>query len=304
MSTLLLHHFDASPFAEKIRLVMGLKKLAWRSVQIPMVMPKPDLTALTGGYRKTPVLQIGAEIHCDTRHIARVLEAHRPEPSLFPDGGAGLPLALSHWSDGAFFMPGAALAMAENDQIPPEVIEDRKAFFGFTDFEALRADRAHLYGQVLANAALIEEQLADGRPFLLGEAPGWADITACFVVWMLRANVAPAERYLRALARMAQWEARVRAFGHGERTETSAQEALAVARDAAPAPGDGVDAADPLGFAAGDEVVVEPADYGVVPVRGALITLDRHRITVRRTDPRVGEVNVHFPRAGYRVRRP
>lgn len=303
MSTLILHHFDASPFAEKIRLVMGLKNLAWRSVQIPMVMPKPDLTALTGGYRKTPVLQIGAEIHCDTRHIARVLEAHRPEPSLFPDGGAGVPIALSHWSDNAFFMPGAALAMAENDQIPQQVIEDRKAFFGFTDFEALRADRAHLYGQVVAHAALLEEQLADGRPFLLGAAPGWVDITACFVVWMLRANVPPAERYLRPFERMAQWEARVRALGHGERVETSAAEAIAIARDTAPAAGNGVCAADPLGLAAGEAVVVEPVDYGVVPVRGTLITLDRHCITVRRNDPRVGEVNVHFPRAGYRVRR-
>jgi hypothetical protein len=59
---LILHHFDLSPYAEKVRTLLGLKALAWRSVQIPMVMPKPDLIALTGGYRKTPVLQIGADI--------------------------------------------------------------------------------------------------------------------------------------------------------------------------------------------------------------------------------------------------
>ena len=50
MSELILHHYDLSPYAEKIRLIMGYKGLAWKSVQIPMVMPKPDLTCLTGGY--------------------------------------------------------------------------------------------------------------------------------------------------------------------------------------------------------------------------------------------------------------
>src|SRR6185369_1531695 len=74
MAELILHHYDISPYAEKVRLIMGLKRLAWRSVQIPVVMPKPDLTALTGGYRLTPVLQIGADIYCDTRTIARRLE--------------------------------------------------------------------------------------------------------------------------------------------------------------------------------------------------------------------------------------
>ena len=48
---LILHHYDMSPYAEKVRLMMGVKSLAWRSVQMPIVMPKPDLTELTGGYR-------------------------------------------------------------------------------------------------------------------------------------------------------------------------------------------------------------------------------------------------------------
>ncbi|MEI6459953.1 MAG: glutathione S-transferase N-terminal domain-containing protein, partial [Pseudomonadota bacterium] len=97
MSDLILHHFDLSPFAEKVRLMLGLKQLSWRSVEIPMVMPKPDLVALTGGYRKTPVLQIGADVYCDTRLIARELERRYPSPSLFPHGGGALVEALSAW---------------------------------------------------------------------------------------------------------------------------------------------------------------------------------------------------------------
>ena len=50
----------------------------WRSVTVPMVAPKPDLTALTGGYRKVPVMQIGADVYCDTRLIAEVIDEQLP----------------------------------------------------------------------------------------------------------------------------------------------------------------------------------------------------------------------------------
>ena len=49
---IILHHYDTSPYSEKVRLGLGLKGLAWASVEIPVIMPKPDLTALTGGYRE------------------------------------------------------------------------------------------------------------------------------------------------------------------------------------------------------------------------------------------------------------
>ena len=106
MADIILHHFDSSPFAEKVRLALGLKGLEWCSVEIPMVMPKPALTALTGGYRKTPVMQIGADIYCDTQCIALALEQYYPQPTLFPAHSQGLALALSQWSDAAFFQPG------------------------------------------------------------------------------------------------------------------------------------------------------------------------------------------------------
>jgi hypothetical protein len=82
--TLILHHYPTSPFSEKVRLVLGFKQLAWKSVIIPSVMPKPDVVALTGGYRKTPFLQVGADIYCDTALICDVLEHMQPEPALYP----------------------------------------------------------------------------------------------------------------------------------------------------------------------------------------------------------------------------
>jgi len=89
MQQLILHHYPMSPFAEKIRLILGYKGLRWSSVLIPNIMPKPDVTALTGGYRKTPILQIGADIYCDTALIADVIEERHPQPTLYPGGTAG-----------------------------------------------------------------------------------------------------------------------------------------------------------------------------------------------------------------------
>src|SRR6201996_6242988 len=83
-SPIILHHFDQSPFSEKIRLIFGLKKLAWTSVRISRIMPRPDLMPMTGGYRRTPVMQIGADIYCDTQCIMRELERRFPQPSLLP----------------------------------------------------------------------------------------------------------------------------------------------------------------------------------------------------------------------------
>ena len=307
MPDLILHHFDWSPFAEKARLALGLKGLTWHSVQIPMIMPRPDLMPLTGGYRKTPTLQIGADVYCDTRMIARELEQRFPTPSLFPDGDAGLALALSHWSDTSFYEPGAALSMGINKDVPAAVIADRKQVLSFIDFDRLSSDAPHLLSQFRANAQLMEQQLSDGRTFLLGGTPGWADINAYFPVWMARIFIPEAAEVFAPFARLANWEARVEAIGHGTQLEMESTAALEVARAATPLGGSGVDLADPLAkslrLAVGEPVSVAPADYAKVPVVGKLVTLQIHEVAIRREDPRVGGVVTHFPRIGYRVER-
>ena len=102
MADLILHHYPMSPFAEKVRLMLGYKQLPWRSVITPNMMPKPDLTPLTGGYRRIPVLQIGADVYCDTALCARVIEALQPAPTLYP-ASAPLAPAAAAWADANLF---------------------------------------------------------------------------------------------------------------------------------------------------------------------------------------------------------
>src|ERR1700754_5213131 len=95
MTEVILHHYLTSPYAEKVRKALGIKRLAWRSVTIPVIMPKPDLMPLTGGYRKTPVRRIGADIYCGTQLMRREVERPLAEPSLSPGSDAQRVTALS-----------------------------------------------------------------------------------------------------------------------------------------------------------------------------------------------------------------
>jgi glutathione S-transferase len=264
-------------------------------------MPKPDLTALTGGYRKTPVMQIGADIYCDTQRIACELEQRFPDRPLFPEGSKGLCLALANWSDGAFFRPGAGLSMGTNSDLPEAILKDRSAFFSFMDFASLGSELPHLRAQFGAQAQLLDTMLADGREYLFGSKPSWADILGYFPVWMCRGNIRGGEALLASFPHLLDWEPRIAALGHGKRQELDAASALALAREAQSVAEVLVMEEAMPGVAAGMWVSVTPEDYGAVPVVGELVRLTHEEVAIRRTDARAGEVVVHFPRSGYRV---
>ena len=88
-------------------------------------------------------------------------------------------------------------------------------------------------------------------------------------------------------------------IGHGERTEIAAADAIATANASEPTTETHVDPNEPNGYKAGDRITVMPEDYGLDPVAGELVYSDPYEIAIRRSDPRTGEVVVHFPRQGY-----
>ncbi|MEL6302381.1 MAG: glutathione S-transferase family protein [Pseudomonadota bacterium] len=301
MPDFILHHHDPSPFAEKIRLVFGLKDIHWGSVQIPMIMPKPDLTALTGGYRKTPVVQCGADVYIDSLLIAQEIDARVPSPTLFPNGPRGMTLALGRWSDKAFFEPGAALSMGENPQVPDAVIEDRKNFFNFMDFNKLAESLPAARFQLQAQLAILESAFGE-TPYLDGQAPGYTDVLGWFPVWMVRNNVPSAESLLAPFPKIAEWSARVTEIGHGRREDIVADVAINIAADTQP-DDDGSVADNPFAVVKGDQVAVFADDYGKDEMTGELLHLDHHRIKIRRQDERAGALNLHAPASGFLVKK-
>lgn len=301
MNSVILHHFDASPFAEKVRVALGMKGIAWESVLIPMVMPKPNLTALTGGYRKTPVMQIGADVYCDTARIALELEARFPTPSLFPSGCHAQALAIATWADQCLFQPGAGLSMGTNMDLPEDILADRFAFFDFLEREKLPEQLPHFFSQFHANLCRVDRMLADGRQWLLGESPSWADASVYASVWMCRGNIRDPEALLGGLDSLVAWEQRVLAIGHGQPSELPAESALDVARTHSSAAEQGIGSAVWPNIAPGTEVVITPDDYGAVPVHGTLLRHTASELVITRSDARAGSVAVHFPRIGYQL---
>ena len=304
MNEIILHHYPTSPYAEKIRLAFGLKRLAWRSVIIPMIMPKPDLMPLTGGYRKTPVMQIGADIYCDTQCIVRELERRSPEPSFYRGTDAGTANAFAFWSERNMFQPAVGVAFTNrNDDLPPGFMEDRSKMAGReVNVERMKAAVPFMIDQLRAQLDWYETMLGDGRPFLLGAHATLADLGAYHPCWFMRRNtdtpVAPLTEFPRVIA----WMERVRAIGQGTPTTMTSQEALAIAKDARPQSLSSQDLHDPLRRRIGDVVDVTPDDTGRDPVRGELVSSSREEIVIRRVDDQVGEVHVHFPRAGFVVK--
>src|ERR1700745_2172452 len=165
---IILHYFDQSPFSEKIRLIFGLKNIAWTSVRISRIMPRPDLMPLTGGYRRTPVMQVGADIYCDTQCIMRELERRFPEPSLLPNGYQGLAWGSAMWTDRPFFQNTVNLVFGSlADRVAADFIEDRERLRGAKfDVGAMTAAIPQMRDQFRAHLQWIDAQLGDGRSFI------------------------------------------------------------------------------------------------------------------------------------------
>lgn len=303
LAPIILHQYDFSPFSEKVRLAFGVKGMEWHAVDVPIAMPKPDLMPLTNGYRRAPVLQIGADIYCDTLLILREIERRRPEPSLYPGGQHGLAHALSYWVERSTFVPAAALATSViGDQLPTEFIEERKAFMN-QDFskEASLRERPLNLQRLHAHLSWLGQMLGEGRPFLLGDLPSAADLSAYHPLWFARKNGGPTVEAALPLEPLLGWMDRIAAFGHGTRGDMPPAEALEIARTAEPEacrlPADG----DPSGLQAGQEVVVRADDRGRDPIRGALVGADARELVIRHENGQVGVVHIHFPRAGFEV---
>jgi glutathione S-transferase len=308
MANLILHHYPNSPFAEKVRLILGHKRLAWQSVFIPMIMPKPDLTALTGGYRKTPVLQIGADIYCDTALICDVLEHLAPTPTLYPQAVKGAARIVAQWADTALF----TAAMAYNFQpagvaqvfagVPAEGVQafvaDRTAMRGGAPRMA-STDAAATYKSYLRRIA----SMLHGQDFLFGAQPCVADFAVYHPLWFTQERTPALAGIFDATPEVKGWMARMQGIGHGTPGKCSAQEALQTAHQATPAAWPAEVFQDEHGIALGSTVTIAADQFGLETSEGELIAATRTRYTLRRTDDRAGTVHVHFPRVGFTLKK-
>jgi glutathione S-transferase len=309
MADLILHHYATSPFSEKLRLIMGYKKLAWKSVIIPRILPKPDLVALTGGYRKTPVLQIGADIYCDTALICDVLEHIAPLPSIYPEPGKGLARTIAQWADSTVFWAAMAynfsgtgaidlFGTAHQDALAT-FREDRKAMS--TNMVRHRpGDAAAAYKSYLRRMS----DMLDDTDYLIGAYPTVADFACYHPLWFTRTRTPSMAGILQLTPAVLDWMDRMAAIGHGTMETFDANLALDTAAASLPHTllSDST-FQDEHGIPLGSRVTVAGESFGPETTEGELIVASRTHYTLRRTDPRAGTVHVHFPRIGYSLKK-
>lgn len=305
MSDLILHHFETSPFSEKVRRVLAYKSIDWKSVLVPAMLPKPDVVELTGGYRRTPFLQVGADMYCDTALICEVLERLKPLPSIYPAPVQGLARILAHWADTALFW--AAVAGPRNPArmyggmpaAAPAFAEDRRAMFGPMKLLPTADAAATLGSHVQRLSDTLANQL-----FLLGDAPTIADFAAYHPLWLTRIRHPVEADVLGRAPNLRDWMDRMEALGTHVAQAFDLHRAIAVAAAAQPSPcGAGLlgdtEFVDLHGIALGECVTIIAESFGPEPTPGVLVAATRAHYTLRRTGNRVGTVHVHFPRVGY-----
>jgi glutathione S-transferase len=308
MANLILHHYPTSPFSEKIRLIFGWKQLAWKSVVIPMTLPKPDAIALTGGYRKTPFLQIGSDIYCDTALIGDVLERLQPTPSLYPEGQKGLARTLAQWADDKLFWAAMAYNFSPKgaaqmfgggtpEQWGPiaKVFAEDRAKMRVAVPRMTPADAAAAYKSYLRRFA----NMLDTQPYLLGGSPCIADFSAYHPLWFTRHCTSVMAGILEATPNVLVWMDRMAALGHGAMEKCSAAEAIALAAASTPMAFADEVFQDEHRIPLGSLVSITSDTFGPEPTEGELIAATRTHYSLRRTDERAATVHVHFPRIGY-----
>ncbi len=300
---IILHHYDASPFSQKVRAFLGLKQAAWMSVRTPNMLPKPDLVPLTGGYRRAPVLQVGADVYIDSQLALAEVERRLPSPK----ANIGPAFAVNLWSDRLLFQATVAIIFGRlGDRVDPAFMADREKLSGRPfDPAAMAAASGPMRGQWRGHAGFLDQALAGaGAPFLAGETPTLIDIAAHMNFWWL-GGVFPdlLDELTGGLDHVRAWHGRMGEIGQGRRVEITGQDALDVARATGPAPALPHDPHEVSGFSPGDPVIVSADDYGRDPIAGRLVSADAHRLTLARDTADLGRLHLHFPRVGYIITR-
>lgn len=305
MTDPILHHFWASPFAHKIRLAMGLAGVPWSSVEIPRIPPKPLLMPLTGGYRRTPVLQLGADVYCDTQNIAPVIAQLGTYERLFPNGCEARALMFSEWVDQTLFPLAVRVVITTAlDTAPSDFVKDRgDLYFGRGWSEAkLQNELAGVILQLQASLKRLDASIHPHQYALGGLTPSYADVAIAYLCWFLRGRWADGPECLARYPNLcrigADIESATDGISQGQVRELDGLDALQMAKESEPQSPIGIQVKS--AFELGQVVSVRPfVDSSDPAVLGRLRYLDEARVSIDADHAEVGSVAVHFPVSGY-----
>ena len=299
---LILHQYDVSPFSQKAQKMMGLRGLSWQSVEMPMIAPKPDVEALTGGYRGTPVLQIGRDVFIDNWMIARALDEFDAAGPVINAQGGLREAALYAWGERLFTPLLHAALAAYQSEWDADFLADRKRVFPDVDFATLDVSDPDRRSQVRSYLGTVEAQLDMGQDFLGGAQADSFDIHVWGMVWMIHSALPALMPIVETFPRLAEWYERVLALGTGDREDVGIDVAWQALRTGPARPLPDTLEQEPLAPWVGEVVNISTGSADRGSASGRLLAVD-HEQVVLGVEPISGEAaQVWFPRFGYNTR--
>ena len=301
--TPILYHYSASPYSEKLRLALGMAGMQWGSVIVPSQPPRPLLDAFFAGYRRIPVLQIGAHFYCDSALAFDVLA--EVSDRLTQTGRLSAPeeLLRQHAEERIFF----AVINAASPISVLRLLAQDLGFLGLFRFlkdrsEMMRGSTVEKLSQGAA-ARLVKDfvdqlnGLLKQDRFLGGAHAGYLDLCCYHPLWM--ASVINRETLSALPPLVHAWMQRIAALGHGSSVLVSQRQIYdRVSGDQFQ---DFVrEVSGP--FAQNSLVSVRPTDYARDSTEGHLVFMDEHQCVITRNLPSGNAVFLHFPIIGFEVR--
>lgn len=303
MSDLILHHYAMSPFSEKVRAMLGYADLPWQSVITREMPPRPQLAELAGGYRKIPVAQSGADIFCDSRIIATEIAALARTPELVLENCSAEVQAYVQEVDLDLFfaclIAGGTAALSRKVRDAMSLADIARFFWDRINLGRTASVKASsLRGakpRVLQHLARVEALLT--QDFIFGAKPCHADFSTYHSLWFMRdLGESP---LLDAFPKTLAWMDRIKAMGHGQRHEISAEQAHEIAKAATARAIPEEHRRDAL---IGRKVSISPSDYGKNATAGILVGATPVRWILARESQALGTLHVHFPKQGFKLK--
>ncbi len=296
-----LFHYQFSPYAEKIRAMLGYSNLPWQSLEVSSYPPRPVVDTLAGGYSRIPVAQIGADIFCDSQIIVEEIANLANNPSLDIHNGNEDERALAKTAEYNVFFSvvnsGSQLTALKNMALnigPINTFRFVKDRLNLAKKSNVRLSGSKNPEQTIQDHLDDLESRLSAQPFLAGDQPAGVDFCAYHPIWMLKSflNPRPPVNHPNVMA----WLDRMESLNQPGKS-ISDKDAIQQARACEPREvPESTDSAQ-----LGEQVSIGPEDYRLETVSGELVASTDRRWIIKRSTSEAGNLHVHFPRQGYKL---
>ena len=300
---MILHHYEASPFSEKIRLMFGYTEYAWQSCISPAMPPRPIVEPLVDAYRLIPIAQMGADIFCDTRVISSELANLTGKSELAAENCSSEVQKFVEYVDAKILSAGLKTAsipkfifmMLKNYPLGMvyKFMKDRAGLMKTSTRSDMTKEDAK---RILTEHNKNLEQKLSNSDYLFSDAPSIADFASYHLIWFKK-NIGRASDFTE-FPNINAWCKRMAKIGHGKRTEISATEVHKLAKSSQPREIPQTMKQDVL---FGKDVQINPLNFKQMIVNGVLVGSDHSKWIIARETPDFGLLHLHFPKSGYQL---